>query len=79
MAVPVQRPQLDGLPNQPAVAGFDESCQSSLVSVPIATGNDRAGHRPSDGFVVRPAEDLLRFAVPAGDQAGLVRRDHSTG
>ena len=76
VAIPVQPGQLDGLAHQPAFAGFDEPRQPSLVGIPIATRNDRADQGPTDGFVVGPAEDLFRFAVPAGDQAILVGGDH---
>ena len=75
MPVAVQPGQLDGLAHQPALTGLDEARQASLVGVAVATRNDRAGQRPPHGFIVRPAEDLLRLAVPAGDQSSLVRAD----
>ena len=75
MSVAVQTGQLDGLANQPALTGLDEAGQASLMGVPVATRNDRAGQGPPHGFIVRPAEDLLRLAVPAGDQSSLVRAD----
>ena len=75
MAVAVQAGQLDGVADQPALTGLDEARQTSLVGVAIATRNDRADQGPPHRFIVRPAEDLLRLAVPAGDQSSLIGAD----
>src|SRR5438876_94667 len=75
MAVAMKAGHLDGLAQEPALTGLDEASQTSLVGVAVATRNDRAGQGPAQGFIVGPAEDLLRLTVPAGDQASLIRAD----
>ena len=75
MAIAMEAGQLDGLAQEPALTGLDEASQTSLVGVTVATRNDGAGQCPPEGFIVGPAEDLLRLTAPAGDQSRLIRAD----
>src|SRR5205823_187096 len=74
--VAMERRQLHGPAEEPALTGFDKPRHPSPVRLAITTRDDGGGERPSDRFIAGPAEDRLGLAVPVGDHAPLIGGDH---
>src|SRR5438309_306218 len=77
--VPVKGGQLDRLPEQLAFAGFDEAPEAAPVGLMVPARDHGPAQGATDRLVMAPAENLLRFLVPTGDESALIGGDHRAG
>ncbi len=71
----MQRRKFHALVEHPRHAGLDIMAQTAAVFIAVTLGNDQLRELASQHVAARPAEQLFRLRVPAGDLAVCVDRD----